>query len=197
MQRFFDLLDEYNAALGDARAAVETRIRATYGRRAAVFVLDMSRFSLATRTHGILHYLGMIRRMQITTAPLVVASGGEVVKFEADNLFAIFPGVPAAVEAAIAINRVLAAGNTKVEDSRAVQVGVGIAWGDILLVPGQDYFGDTVNLACKLGEDLAREGEILLDAAAQGEIAGSTAYATDRVDFAISGLDLAAYRIGY
>ncbi len=44
---------------------------AEYGAEYAVFVLDMSGFSLLTRKYGIVHYLSMVRRMQLTTEPIV------------------------------------------------------------------------------------------------------------------------------
>ena len=50
----------------------------------------MSGFSLLTRRYGIVHYLSMVRRMQEVTRPIVHDHSGSVVKFEADNGFAVF-----------------------------------------------------------------------------------------------------------
>src|SRR5256886_5385868 len=38
----------------------------------------------------------------------------------------------------------------------------GIGYGEILVIENEDIFGSEVNLASKLGEDLAQRGEILL-----------------------------------
>lgn len=39
---------------------------------------------------------------------------------------------------------------------------VGIDVGDLLLLETEDCFGDAVNLAYKLGEDIARPGEVMV-----------------------------------
>ena len=53
------------------RRNIEETLWAEYGAEYAVFVLDMSGFSLLTRKYGIVHYLSMVRRMQLTTEPIV------------------------------------------------------------------------------------------------------------------------------
>jgi len=85
------------------RRQIEEDIWAEYGAEYAVFVLDMSGFSLMTRKYGIVHYLSMVRRMQLTTEPIVKSYGGKMIKYEADNCFAVFPDPLSAVNAAIAM----------------------------------------------------------------------------------------------
>src|SRR6266540_2394339 len=75
----------------DERYEIENTLWAEYGAEYAVFVLDMSGFSLITRKYGIVHYLSMVRRMQLTTEPIVKSYGGSMIKYEADNCFAVFP----------------------------------------------------------------------------------------------------------
>ena len=43
----------------------------------------------------------MIHRMHAIVKPIIAEYGGTVVKEEADNVFAVFPAVKSAVEAAI------------------------------------------------------------------------------------------------
>jgi class 3 adenylate cyclase len=139
--------------------------------------------------------------MQVVTREVVEGAGGSVVKFEADNLYAVFAEPRAAVEAAIRINVAFRAQNVLTEDAKDIHVAIGIAWGEILLVPGQDFYGDAVNLAAKLGEDLAEPGEILVDVKAWERIEvaakGESALAATEVDFSISGIDVRAFRVGY
>ena len=47
-------------------------------------------------------------------------------------------------------------------DELDIRVACGIDFGSILVVPGVDFFGNAVNRASKLGEDLAAAGEILI-----------------------------------
>lgn len=198
MERFFEALDRYNMAAPADQPALERDVWRQYGKQAAVMVLDMSGFSLVTRTHGILHYLGMVRRMQVVTRGIVEGAGGAVVKFEADNLYAVFAEVRAAIEAAIRINIGFGAQNVLTADAKDIHVSIGIAWGEILLIAGRDFYGDAVNLAAKLGEDLAEQGEILVDAHAWDQLgeAARTIDATE-VDFSVSGLDVRAYRVSH
>ena len=102
---FFALIDRLpNVAEAD-RASLEAEIWERFGVERAVMALDMSHFSLTVRRSGILSYLGLIRRMQVVTKPIVEAHGGSLVEFHADNLMAVFPDVPQAVDAGIAMNR--------------------------------------------------------------------------------------------
>ncbi len=55
----------------------------------------------------------------------------------------------------------------------------------------------TVNVAYKLGEDVARPGEVLLTAAARGRLGNVLAYPLAEQHVSISGLDLATYRVTY
>src|SRR5512134_2036313 len=98
--KFQDLLLEYSQreAIAD-RKSIEETLWSSYGAEYAVFVLDMSGFSLLTRKYGIVHYLSMVRRMQMTTEPIVKSYGGFMIKYEADNCFAVFPDPLAAVNA--------------------------------------------------------------------------------------------------
>ena len=75
----------------DTRRQIEQNLCSEYAAEYAVFVLDMSGFSLMTRKYGIVHYLSMVRRMQLTTEPIVKSYGGTMIKYEADNCFAFFP----------------------------------------------------------------------------------------------------------
>ena len=90
-KRFEELLLLYaqeNEA--DKREKIEVTLWQEFGKRKAVFVMDMSGFSLLSYRHGIVHYLSIVKRMQLTTLPIVEKYRGQVVKFEADNCFAMF-----------------------------------------------------------------------------------------------------------
>lgn len=193
MEKFFAAIDRYGSAPPERRVELDNAVWEEFGVERAVLVLDMSGFSLATRRRGIVPYLAMVRRMQEVTGPVVGALGGDVVKYEADNLFAVFPDVPEAVEAAGAINRAIAAGNALRDGEDAVQVSIGISFGRLLLVPGKDLYGDCVNLACKLGEDVAGPGEALLTTEAHERLGG--ARPCEPLEIAVSGLTFTAYRL--
>ena len=162
LDRLLDRRNEHPEQLAD----IDQALRAQFESECAILVLDMCGFSRLTIRHGIIHYLAMIRRMQRIVSPLVEAASGRVVKTEADNLFATFARVPAALKAARAVQASLARANEALPEDWDLHVGIGIGYGPLLLIGDDDVFGSEMNLASKLGEDLAKAGEILLTEAA-------------------------------
>lgn len=189
MQSFFALIDHLNRCAEHERSELEKLVWSTFGVERAIMALDMSQFSLSVRRSGILSYLGQIRRMQVTTGPIVRDCGGEVIKFEADNLMAVFPDGPHAVRAAVMINQALPAADG------APAVSIGIDHGRFLMIPGEDCYGDPVNVAYKLGEDLARPGEILITEAVRSRLSEEQKLREQEVS--ISGLQFQAYAVVY
>jgi adenylate cyclase len=179
------------------RRRIEESIWEKYGAEYAVFVLDMSGFSLMTRKYGIVHYLSMVRRMQLTTEPIVRSYGGTMIKYEADNCFAVFPDALSAVNAAIAMQHGFAASNLLTSDDLDIYIACGIDYGKLLILEQEDCFGDPVNLASKFGEDIAAAGEILLTRDAMEMIPPQAGIRAKEIKVLISGLELPAYRIEY
>jgi class 3 adenylate cyclase len=153
---------------------IDRHLAASFGRRMAVLVLDMCGFSRLTSRRGILFYLSMIVQMEDAARPAVANNGGVVVKQEADNLFALFHTPAEAVEAALDIFLAFRAVNSVMPDDRDIRGSIGIGYGDLLVIADdpdgggaiEDVFGHEMNLASRLGEDLAAGAEILLTPAA-------------------------------
>jgi len=162
-KRFDELLLEYlDCQDGPKRKSLEETLWKEYGAERAVLVMDLSGFSTLTEKFGIVHNLAIIRRMQLTARPIIEAGGGRVVKFEADNCFAMFEGVYPAVQAAIAIHRAMDDAVVHSSEPIEIRVGIGIDYGEVLLTAEDDYFGMAVNRASKLGEDMAGAHDILI-----------------------------------
>jgi class 3 adenylate cyclase len=162
LDRLLDKRNEHPEQL----VAIEAHIREVFEQDKAVLVLDMCGFSRLTIKHGVIHYLAMIRRMHRVVLPIVAESRGSVVKTEADNVIAIFEAVPDAIRTARAINERLARANAFLPEDWDVHVGIGIGCGPVLMIGNHDLFGSEMNLASKLGEDLAKAGQVLLTEAA-------------------------------
>jgi class 3 adenylate cyclase len=198
MSRFDDLVFAYTHATDQVeRQTVEQHLWGEFGVTEAVFVLDMSQFSLLTQRHGIVYYLSLIRRMQIIVQPLIEQHEGHLMKFEADNCFARFPQVTNAIQAGIQINKVLDAENQTTPDESDIRVTCGIDYGKFLLVHEGEFFGDPVNRASKLGEDLGEPGEILVTSEAMAQINKDQKVEREAVHFSVSGIRLDAYRVIY
>jgi hypothetical protein len=162
-------------------------IENTFCQCKAVLVLDMSGFSSTTRQHGIISFLLMIHQMQLICRPVVEQYGGIVVKADADNLFCLFDKVADAVGASEEIISRLDAVNSILPMESHLYVALGIGYGKILNIGNEDIFGDEVNLACKLGEDIAGQGEVLLTSAARAELDGP-GIVTREESISISGI---------
>ncbi|HEX3557823.1 MAG TPA: adenylate/guanylate cyclase domain-containing protein [Pyrinomonadaceae bacterium] len=175
-------------------AEIDARIKATFGETLAVFVMDMSGFSRQTIRHGIVHFLAQIHRMHSIATPVVETHGGEVVKYEADNVFAVFPDAEQAVDAAIELDRSLELANTMLPDEYDMHGEFGIGYGEILIIENEDIYGSEVNLASKLGEDLAQRGEILLTESAFARV-DPNKREYERLLMSISGLELIAHQV--
>ena len=188
LARLLDARNEHPESL----AEIDGEIWQRFGRTCAVLVLDMCGFSRLTMRYGITHFLAMIRRLGIIVRPVIAAAGGRVVKAEADNVFATFDDVPQALAAARAIHRNLEAANTFLPEDWDMHAGIGIGYGPMLLIGEHDLFGSEMNVASKLGEDVAGRGEILLSVAAHERVEGE-ANATE-ISVPLSGLTLQAFR---
>ncbi len=197
-KKFYELLLNFSQSeIVDERHKIEATLWAEYGAEYAVFVLDMSGFSLLTRKYGIVHYLSMVRRMQLTTEPIVKAYGGSMIKYEADNCFAVFPDPLSAVNAAIAMQHAFSAANLLTSDDLDIHIACGIDYGKILVVGHEDCFGDPVNRASKMGEDLACSGEILVTREAMQMIPAEAGIKAREMNVSISGITIPAYMIEY
>ena len=190
-----ELLDSLLSELNQYPARIdkiEKQIRDAFERRVAILALDMIGFSRLTIEYGIIHYLAMIHQMAEGATPAVKGNGGTVIKQEADNLFAIFNTPAQALEASLDIFRAFNAINSVVPSERDIYGSIGIGYGETLIVGGQDMFGSEMNLACKLGEDLAEKNEILLTPAAFAALPARR-YVCSPVSFSISGMEINCY----
>lgn len=197
-KKFQDLLLQFSQSeVVDERKNIEQSLWADYGAEYAVFILDMSGFSMLTRKYGIVHYLSMVRRMQLTSEPIVKSYGGSMIKYEADNCFAVFPDPLAAVNAAIAMQHAFAAANLLTTEDLDIHISCGIDYGKLLVIGNEDCFGDPVNRASKMGEDVAAAGEILITKDAMQMIPSEAGITARAINVSISGISIAAYIIDY
>jgi class 3 adenylate cyclase len=178
----------------DRAPEIDAEIREVFGETHAIMVMDMSGFSRLTIKHGIIHFLAMIHRMNQIAMPTVEEHDGAIIKFEADNAFAIFPDVEQAVDACVDIIKRLEAANTMLPDVLDMHGKFGIGYGEALIVQDEDLFGAEVNLASKLGEDLASRNEILITEVAFSRV-DATKRSYEEIEMSISGLHLVVHKV--
>jgi class 3 adenylate cyclase len=194
LYRLLALKSELNQ---DKWREVEDYIWNMFGQEAAVLVTDMSYFSKVTKELGIVYYLTMIKNMQDIVSMSVVRHQGEVIKFVADNSFSIFASVDQAVAAVIEINRDMASFNRKTAKERDIVMCSGIDYGKFLNINGSDLYGETVNLASVLGEDIAGSFDILLSENAYQQLDSKQDYQFSILKQSLSGVDMNIMKLGY
>lgn len=153
----FDLLDR---RVGDPSLA-ESQDREIWercGASRAILVVDLSGFTRLTKKRGILHFLTVYRRAVRLAEP--VLARGRSIKREADNLIYTFESASDALHAANELVVQSAALDGKLHEDEHVLPCIGLGFGKILELE-DDIFGDEVNLAFKLGEDVAAAREVL------------------------------------
>jgi TolB-like protein/class 3 adenylate cyclase len=96
--------------------------------------------------------------------PILAALGGRIVKTMGDGLLLEFPSVVAAVEGAIAIQKLMAKRNADTPEAKRIVYRIGVNLGDVL-IEDDDILGDGVNIAARI-EALCEPGGVLISGAA-------------------------------
>lgn len=116
----------------------------------------------------------VLRRHHQVVRAAVAEQGGEEVKATGDGFFLAFAGADAAIEAAVAIQRRLAAQHDSAGFAPEVRIGIHAASANRI---GLDYQGTGVNVAARIG-DAAQGGEVVVS---------TTTLDGARHEFAVSG----------
>ena len=102
--------------------------------------------------------------------PIVADHGGRIVKTTGDGLLLEFPSVVAAVECAIAIQKLMVERNAATPGPKRIVYRIGVNLGDVL-IEGDDILGDGVNIAARL-EGLCEPGGVLISGTAYDHVRG-------------------------
>jgi class 3 adenylate cyclase len=135
---------------------------------AAVLVGDSSGFSRRTHERGIVEALRVVIQGYRLLAPILERKG-RIFSQKVDNVLAVYDDAADAVAAAVEIQRTLRRERAKGRTEFAVCIGIDA--GPVIRL-GKDVFGSTVNVAAKIGEDLASRDEILATAEVARRVKG-------------------------
>ena len=111
-----------------------------------------------------------VREHREAARPVVAGFGGRIVKTTGDGLLLEFPSVVAAVECAIAIQKLMVERNAETPEAKRIIYRIGVNLGDVL-IEGDDILGDGVNIAARF-EALCEPGGVLISGAAYEHIRG-------------------------
>jgi len=193
MSTSFECLLDEMIDFPERREEITARIHAGYARSTAVLVLDMCGFTRTTHRLGIIAFLLMIHRMRRICDPCFRELGGEFVEANADNLLYLFPSPGEAIAASRAAQAHIARVNEMLPEDERLYCSIGIGAGEILCIGPGHIQGNEVNLAAKLGEDIAGEGQILLTVAARAATAQDVE--TREAAVSIAGLELRYHEV--
>ena len=99
--------------------------------------------------------------------PIILNHGGRLVKNTGDGFLLEFPSIVGAIEAAIAMQMVMAERNEHLPADRIMQFRMGIHMGDVM-ADEDEVFGDDVNIAVRL-ESVAAPGGVAVSGKAYHE----------------------------
>ena len=142
-------------------AAIDAEIFARFGRSQAVMFTDLVGFSRVVEAFGIVHFLQLIHESETLFQPLIAGHGGHCLKHEGDSLLVVFDQPQQALGCARAMVQATRAANLpgRAPEDR-IEVCIGLGYGTVLRIDGDEVWGAEVNAASKLGEEMARAGEI-------------------------------------
>jgi TolB-like protein/class 3 adenylate cyclase len=125
-----------------------------------------------------------VREHREAARPIVAGLGGRIVKTTGDGLLLEFPSVVAAVECAIAIQKLMVERNAGTPEAKRILYRIGVNLGDVL-IEGDDILGEGVNIAARL-EGICEPGGVLISGAAFDHVRGRID--ADFVDLGEKGL---------
>ena len=170
-QTLLEALDERGTSI-EARQAFDAEIWKQCGEHGAVLVTDLTGFTKSTKRHGILQFLSVFRRFQKICGPKLSENSGQLLKQEADDLFGLFPQTYQAITAAKEMMEAVKQMNESLAAEDQMGLSVGIDFGHFIRL-SDDAYGDPVNVAFKLGEDISETGDIRVGKAGYEEAKAS------------------------
>lgn len=190
LARLLDELGEHPERIEE----VTEHINRIFCEERTVMILDMSGFTRMTQTGNLIAYLLMINQMKRLALPCIEAGHGLLIRAEHDNLTCLFDSVEAALEVGAEITSRLQSANVVLPSDRELYISIGIGHGNILNVDNVHIYGDEVNLASKLGEDIADKGDVLLTSGAHDQVKDQDLDLKED-SLSISGVRIQYYRL--
>ena len=138
-------------------------------RLAAILVADVDGYS---RFIGkdVAETAKAVREGHEASTPIVAGHGGRIVKTTGDGVLMEFPSLVAAVECAIAIQKLMTERNAETFEDKRILYRMGVNLGDVL-VEDDDIVGDGVNIAARL-EGICEPGRTLVSGTAYDHVRG-------------------------
>lgn len=174
---------------------IDRLIRERSEREVTIFVSDSSGFTRKTHQYGITHFLSVMTQNYRRLSPIFRRHGGSLLAQNADNMLAVFPDPTCALRVSVEIQQRLRRFNAGKKDADQFHICIGIESGPALVLKDNMY-GACVNVASKVGEDLAGKGEILVTGGVAQQVKRRFRFAYSR-SAEIGGRPFELYRVSY
>ena len=169
------------------KETIDRRIWDLFGEDWCVMFTDLSGFSRNVERFGIIHFLQTIFESQRLLIPILEDHDGILLKIEGDSYLVIFRNIHKAIQSAIAMQKALTVYNKDRPAEEDVLLCVGLGYGKVLRIGDADVFGTEVNAASKLGEDIAKAGEILVTESVAKNLTESKSFSFEPIKEVPSG----------
>jgi len=191
-REFFKLLQRRTASSAER---IDRLLRDRSEREVTVFMSDSSGFTRKTHQYGVAQFLAVMTQNYRKLLPIFKKHRGLVLSTLADNLLAIFPEPAFALKASVEIQQRLRRFNAGRKDEDQFHLCIGIESGRAFVLKDSVY-GACVNVASKLGEDLAGKGEILVTGSVARQVKRKFRCSYNR-SAEIGGRPFELYRVSY
>lgn len=188
----FDALERMMVE-GLSEEEIEERIYRLFGRTLALVVVDTCGFTRTTKSRGIVGFLTGLLRVRKMVSSAFRDYGCVSLRYEADNVYSEFETVDSALRATVRANEEVRRAKVALDGRERFRICAGIGYGRVLWSADGGAFGDQMNLASKLGEDVACGEEILLTEAALAQLPEELSLEFERIETVVSGVDLVYY----
>ena len=192
------LFEFIGKALESNRAidSLEADLDRSFGETCATLVMDSTGFTRATEALGTAYFLSIIYRLRQVCEEIFSRLGAIQSRAYADNFFAEFSNVDDAVAAAFAVHKHFSDNPISLlnkQDKFGVCVGIG--YGRVVRSEHEGVYGNEMNYASKLGEDIAEGGETLLTQAAFKAVSNPESMHVSKTNISISGVEMPVYSL--
>jgi class 3 adenylate cyclase len=191
-REFFKLLQRRTRRTAEQ---IDRLIRERSEREVTIFVSDSSGFTRKTHQYGITHFLSVMTQNYRRLAPIFRKHRGSLLAQNADNMLAVFPDPTCALRVSIEIQQRLRRFNAGKKDADQFHICIGLESGPAIVLKDNVY-GACVNVASKVGEDLAGKGEILVTGGVAAQVKRRFRCAYNR-SAEIGGRPFELYRVSY
>ena len=167
-----DLFDHLRKNLNSGLSASEREADALekHGRWCTPVVIDSVGFTRISQKYSAVYFLERFVQVADLVGAVFKAEGGTRFRAQADNLFVEFETPLQALAAVVKANLQLEQAEILIDEEERYRFCVGIGYGLLLRSNTQGVYGNEMNLAAKLGEDIACGDELLLTPAALAQL---------------------------